>query len=132
MGLLLVVLVAPVRAAGPWYVLPGGSDSSSCLVPGSACATLTGALARASAGDTILVGVGTYTGTGTSIAEVTTPLTISGGWNADFSAQVGVSTLDGQDVRRGVNVAVCGAGDPGITVLERLKIVTCEPRPENT
>ena len=69
MLLAMVPASQPARAAGPWYVAPGGSDSHDCLSPGSthACATINGALAKATSGDTILVATGTYTGTGDQV-----------------------------------------------------------------
>src|SRR5690242_12408337 len=67
LALVLVALVAfalpvarPVLAA-TWYVNAAtGSDQKSCRAPGAACATIGGAIAKAAAGDTINVAVGTY------------------------------------------------------------------------
>jgi hypothetical protein len=47
------------QAAGPWYVSPSGDDTD-CLSWGTACTTINGAIAKASSGDTIHVGAGTY------------------------------------------------------------------------
>ncbi len=48
-------------ASGPWYVNAStGSDSNSCLSPGSACATVNGALGKAAPGDSIHIAAGTY------------------------------------------------------------------------
>ncbi len=55
-------------AAGPWHVAPGGSDSNSCLSASTPCATINGAIGKASGGDTIYVAIGTYTGTGDEVA----------------------------------------------------------------
>jgi predicted outer membrane repeat protein len=53
--------VPTARAAGPWYVLPtGNDDENDCLSWGAPCATIAGALGKASSGDTINVGAGTY------------------------------------------------------------------------
>jgi hypothetical protein len=41
------------NAAGPWYVAPGGDDANSCLSPAAPCATINGAIGKATAGDTI-------------------------------------------------------------------------------
>lgn len=49
----LILAQRPVRAAGPWYVAPGGNDSNDCLNPATTCATINGALGKASSGDTI-------------------------------------------------------------------------------
>ena len=48
-------------AGGPWYVnANSGNDSNSCLSSGIACATVSGALAKADPGDTINIAAGTY------------------------------------------------------------------------
>ncbi|GAA4807278.1 hypothetical protein GCM10025786_08680 [Nocardioides caeni] len=57
-----MLAASPARAAGPWFVAPGGSNAASCLSAAAPCATITGALAKAGfqAGDTINVAPGTY------------------------------------------------------------------------
>src|SRR5512137_1219085 len=81
----------PARAAGPWYVAPGGNDSNDCLGPGSthACASINGALNKPGfvAGDTIRMTTATYTGTGDQVVLLDKNATLSGGWNSTFSAQ---------------------------------------------
>jgi len=96
----------PGRAAGPWYVAPGGSDGDDCLSPATACATINGALNKPGfvAGDTILVATGVYTGTGDQVLLLDRDATLSGGWNAGFTTQSGLSTIDGQRARRGMAV----------------------------
>ena len=70
----------PARAAGPWYVAPGGSDGNSCLSAGSPCATINGAIGKASPGDTIKVATGTYTAsTGSEVVLIDKSITLSGG-----------------------------------------------------
>jgi uncharacterized repeat protein (TIGR01451 family) len=93
-----------IRAAGPWYVVPGGNDSNSCTTPSAPCATINGALNKPVfvAGDTVLVGTGVYTGTGTVVVDVEKNAILSGGWNAGFTVQSGVSIIDGDRVRQGV------------------------------
>jgi uncharacterized repeat protein (TIGR01451 family) len=63
---IITLATQPVRAAGPWYVAPGGSNGNDCLSAVTACATINGALNKPGfvAGDTVLVATGTYTGTG--------------------------------------------------------------------
>ena len=56
------------------------------------------------AGDTILVATGVYTGTGTEVVLLNKNATLSGGWNAAFTTQSGASTIDGQGARRGMTV----------------------------
>jgi uncharacterized repeat protein (TIGR01451 family) len=108
MLLAMVPASLPVRAAGPWYVAPGGSDGNDCLSygPTYACATINGALGKPGfeAGDTILVATGTYTGTGDQVVLLDKDATLSGGWNANFTAQSGASTIDGEGARRGITV----------------------------
>lgn len=57
-----VLAASPARAAGPWYVAPGGANGATCLSPATPCATLTGVLAKPGfqAGDTVNVAAGTY------------------------------------------------------------------------
>ena len=96
----------PARAAGPWYVKPGGSDASDCLSPATACAMINGALNKPGfvVGDTIRVATGTYTGTGTEVVLLDKSATLSGGWNIAFTVQSGMSTIDGGAAREGMNV----------------------------
>jgi uncharacterized repeat protein (TIGR01451 family) len=118
-AMLLAAASQPARAAGPWYVAPGGSDGNDCLSSGPthACATINGALAKATAGDTILVATGTYTGTGDQVVLLDKDATLSGGWNSTFTMQSGTSTIDGQEVRRGVTV------NSGVTaIVERFAV----------
>jgi hypothetical protein len=107
-GLLTLVIIAlmaqPGRAAGPWYVAPGGDDGNGCLSPATPCATTNGAIGKASAGDTIYVAIGTYTGTGDEVGLLNKSATLSGGWDETFTTQEGVSTIDGEDARRGIVV----------------------------
>lgn len=69
-----------------------------------ACATISGALLKASAGEVIEVAAGTYTAAGTEVVLLDRNITLSGGWDATFAAQNGVSALDGQSERRGISV----------------------------
>ncbi len=59
-GILLSLLIntatySPAYAAGPWYVAPGGNDDNDCLSPATPCATIKGAIGKASPGDTVKV-----------------------------------------------------------------------------
>jgi hypothetical protein len=54
-----------------WYVSPTGNDASDCHTPATACASISGALAKALPGDTINVAAGVYHGTQTISADVT-------------------------------------------------------------
>ncbi|NIM94739.1 MAG: DUF11 domain-containing protein [Anaerolineales bacterium] len=96
--------VPPVSAAGPWYVKPGGDDLADCLSPATACATINGAIGKASTGETINVAEGTYTGSGTEVVLIDKDLTLSGGWDTTFSTQSGDSMIDGESARRAIAV----------------------------
>jgi uncharacterized repeat protein (TIGR01451 family) len=96
----------PAQAAGTWYVAPPptGSDSNDCLTPSTPCATINGAIAKAASGDTIKVAVGMYTGAGSEVVLINKNITLSGGWDASFASQSGMSTIDGGGARRGVTM----------------------------
>jgi len=107
-GFWLVVRPAPLptRAAGPWYVATTGNDANMCLSAAQPCKTINGALAKPSfvAGDTIRVAIGTYTSVNGEVVLVSKNATLSGGWNNTFTSQLGWSTVDGENARRGVTV----------------------------
>ena len=103
--MLIGLFSVPARAAGPWYVAPTGSDGSSCLSPGSPCATINGAIGKASSGDTIYVATGTYTSSsGVEVVLIDRSITLSGGWDSTFTTQTGTSTIDGGRARRGITI----------------------------
>jgi Zn-dependent metalloprotease len=90
-----------IAALTTYYVTTTGNDANLCNTTGSPCLTINGALAKAAtSGDIIKVATGTYTGTGTDAVLISKSVTLSGGWNASFSAQTGKSTIDGQNARR--------------------------------
>ncbi len=84
-------------SAAKWYVSPDGNDNLSCSLPAFPCATIFAALGKAVEGDTIYVAIGTYTsGEGYYLIGIDKGVTISGGWDAAFTTQVGYSTYDGR------------------------------------
>jgi len=96
---------AHAQSSATWYVATTGNDSNSCASAGAPCLTIDSALGKAAAGDTIKVATGTYTATsGDEVVLIDRNLTLSGGWNAGFTAQSGTSTIDGQGVRRGITM----------------------------
>ncbi|UCH58715.1 MAG: hypothetical protein JSV61_10905, partial [Anaerolineales bacterium] len=100
----IATLVDAFAVLVSWYVATTGDDSNSCLSTGAPCATINGAIGKASSGDTIYVSNGTYTGTGDEVVLIDKDITLSGGWDASFTAQSGTSTIDGDGVSRGVTV----------------------------
>ena len=98
--------VPTVQAAGVWYVANGGSDSKNCATPATACASINAALGKPGfvAGNTVRVAVGTYTGSGDQVVLLNKDATLSGGWNAAFTAQTGMSTIVGEGVRNGFSL----------------------------
>ncbi len=87
------------------YVAPGGDDAGSCTSPAAPCASINGALAKANPGNTIYVATGTYTSTAANrVVTLGKNVTLSGGWDAGFTAQDGASTIDGQAARGGIKV----------------------------
>src|SRR5258707_3662622 len=104
LGLAIETKPQAVRAAGPWYVSTTGNDDNDCLSPTTQCATINEPLKRPNfvAGDIILVAIGTYTGTGSEVVLIDKDVTLSGGWDETFTSQTGMSTIDGQNTRRGI------------------------------
>jgi uncharacterized repeat protein (TIGR01451 family) len=101
----LAFLTRPSVAAGLWYVAPGGSDANDCQTAATTCGTINGALNKAAPGDSIELAIGTYTANlGNDVVYVTQSVTLLGGWNPGFTTQTGLSTVDGQGVRRGLFV----------------------------
>ena len=87
-----------------WYVASFGNNDNSCASVDSPCASISRAISAASSGDMIYVASGIYTGTGDEVVRIEKQVSLSGGWNADFSARNGSSIVDGQGERRGVFV----------------------------
>jgi hypothetical protein len=89
-----------------WYVSMAGSDVNDCLSPISSCASINGALSKGgfTPEDTVLIGSGTYTGSGDEVVYLGKSVILLGGWNSGFTSQTGLTTIDGQDSRRGISV----------------------------
>jgi len=94
-------------AVTTWYVATTGNNSNSCSTTGSPCQTINGVIGKATAGDTIKVAIGTYTGAGTEVVLINKGITLSGGWNTSFTTQSGMLTIDGQNARVAIS-----AGSP--------------------
>ena len=115
---LILALALSLLGAGPaqaranliggpatWYVATTGLDTNSCTAFDAPCATINGAESKAAAGDIIKVATGTYTGSGTEVVLVDREIMLLGGWDETFSAQTGLSTVDGEQARRGITIS---------------------------
>jgi len=91
--------ISTTHAAGIWYVATTGSDQNTCDDPVQPCASIQAVFAKVGfvAGDTIRVGMGNFTSTSSPVLLITKDVFITGGWNAAFDAQVGYSTLNGEN-----------------------------------
>lgn len=114
LGLLMAVglfalLPQTAQAAGViFYVSPTGDDANACSNAAQPCRTLQRAINVAGADDIIRLAAGVYTSTSPSaeVASISFPLTLSGGWEAGFTAQTGgPSLIDGENQRRGLTIA---------------------------
>ncbi len=122
---LLAVLFAtrPVNAAGPWYVSPTGDDGASCLSPAAACATIQAAVDKAADGDEIRVATGTYVGASTAVVAISKTLNLRGGWDGSFTAQTGLSRVDGENLRLGFRIWNCIISPEIYVSIDRFHIV---------
>ena len=102
--------ITATSMAPTFYVSTTGNDDNTCTSPEETCLTINGVLGKAVAGNTIKVAVGTYTGIGSQVVMITKNITLLGGWDIDFIVQNGLSSIDGQTARIGINV------DAGVTV----------------
>jgi hypothetical protein len=89
-----------------WYVSTDGDDSKDCLTSTTACSSINSALRKDefSAGDTVLVVTGVYTDIGAEVVSLIQAVALSGGWDESFTAQGGLSTINGEGARRGITV----------------------------
>ncbi len=95
----------------PYYVnIATGSDSNTCKAIATPCQHIQEAINKAIAGDVIYVTSGTYlfsSNANPNVVTINKNLTISGGWNPDFTSQNGMSTIDGANTNNGI-LAVSG------------------------
>jgi Zn-dependent metalloprotease len=87
-----------------WYVTTTGSDANLCSSTASPCKTINGAIGKAAAGDTIKVATGTYTGNGGYVVYLNKSITLSGGWDINFTTQNSYSVIDGSNIRTGIRL----------------------------
>jgi len=88
-----------------WYVTPTGNNNYDCHSPTTSCATIKGAIGKATSGDTVYVSEGVYTGTvGSEVVLIDKNINLLGGWNTAFTTQTSLSTIDGQHYQRGITI----------------------------
>jgi len=113
----------PALSGGTWYVATtGNDDANDCLTTSTPCASINGAISKATNGDMILVATGTYTSSGSEVVLINKSVTLSGGWNAAFTSQAGSSIIDGKYARWGVYVDTSSV----IASLDRFIIQNCQ------
>lgn len=126
-GSIIRVINSPIMPINPqlayaqantWFVSPAGNDGSNCSTSATPCLTIQTAITKAAQGDTIRIAVGIYTGSSNPAFTINKSITLSGGWNAAFTAQSGRSTLDGQLARRVMEIS----GSINV-ILENLEIM---------
>jgi len=88
-----------------WYVSQTGNDANACHLKGQPCKTINAAIARTGNCDTVYVTQDVYaSSSGNEVVLIDKNVTISGGWDSSFADQVGLTTIDGGTVRRGMSV----------------------------
>ncbi|MDW8102961.1 MAG: right-handed parallel beta-helix repeat-containing protein [Anaerolineae bacterium] len=113
--------LSPAQAdPGTLFVKLGGTGNACTQI--NPCALQT-ALLQAMGGDTIYVAGGTYTGTGSTVINITKSVTLYGGWDGATSGPVVrnpapyPTALDGQKARRDISMT-----GPATVVLDGLTI----------
>lgn len=86
------------------YVAPGGDDTKACTSLGTACESINGALTKPGCTD-INVAAGTYRGSGNEpVVTINKSIQLIGGWDAAFTIPSGMSIIDGEDARLGIEI----------------------------
>jgi len=97
--------------ATSYYVdVATGDDSNSCTSIATPCRNIQETVNKARAGDVIYAAGGTYlfsTNATPNVVIINKNITLSGGWNPDFTSQDGASTIDGANVNNGI-LAISG------------------------
>lgn len=98
---------AAALASVSYYVnIVTGNNSNACTSPAAPCKNIQETINKAASGDIIYVASGRYlfsvNGSPNVVIINGKNLTLSGGWNADFSAQTGASTIDGANANNGI------------------------------
>jgi hypothetical protein len=82
-----------------------GTNANACTSVAAPCRNIQEAVNKARRGDVIYVANGRYTFSSNpspNVVIISKSLTLSGGWNAAFSAQTGASTIDGANINNGI------------------------------
>ncbi|MEA5079899.1 MAG: M4 family metallopeptidase [Anaerolineaceae bacterium] len=111
---------------GKWYVSSNGNDLNDCFSPQTSCKTIQAAADKASPGNTVYITAETYTSSTDNVVNILKNLTLSGGWNSDFSTQVGMTVIDGQAVRRGLSIGDKQANLQTTVKLNNFEIKNCK------
>ncbi len=108
----------PPLPESKWYVTTNGMDSKDCHSPSTACGTINGAINKAANGDSVFISTGKFTvGSGNEVVLINKNINLLGGWNSDFTNQIGYTEINGKSNRRGLTI------DRSITArIERLNI----------
>lgn len=100
-----------IAERGAFYVnIATGNNSNSCTTVATPCRNIQEAINKATDGDVIKVAGGTYlfsTNISPNVVIINKNLSLSGGWNSDFSLQNGASTIDGANTNNGI-LAISG------------------------
>lgn len=98
---------------GPWYVATTGSDKDDCLSIKTACATITAAIAKASAGQEVIVEAGEYP----EYVNLNKAITLKGA-NSDIAcnAERGAESVISGDTYGAVGITASNATLSGFTV----------------
>ncbi|MBI5351844.1 MAG: M4 family metallopeptidase [Chloroflexi bacterium] len=89
-----------------YYVnIATGSDSNSCTSIASPCKHIQETINKAASGDIVNVASGIYlfsTNASPNVVIINKDITLSGGWNTNFSQQSSSSTIDGASAKNGI------------------------------
>jgi len=97
--------------ATAYYVnIATGNNSNTCTTIAVPCRNIQETINKASAGDAIYAASGTYlfsTNGSPNVVIINKSITLSGGWNSNFTSQNGASTIDGASANNGI-LAISG------------------------
>jgi hypothetical protein len=99
-------LSAPNPADIDRFVAPTGVDSGTCNEKNNPCQKINYAISQAADGEIVGLAEGVYTDQSQQyvIVLVSKGLSFYGGWNSNYSSQVGFSIVDGENKVGGVNI----------------------------